>query len=34
VLKGIPVPAGRLVFLEASGRSTIIPVAGLFGCRN
>lgn len=34
VLKGIPIPTGRMIVLEESGRETIIPVAGLFGCRN
>lgn len=34
VLKGIPIPTGRMVVKEANGRETIIPVAGLFGCRN
>ncbi len=34
VLKGIPIPTGRMVIKEADGRETILPVAGLFGCRN
>lgn len=34
VLKGIPIPTGRMVVREADGRETILPVAGLFGCRN
>jgi hypothetical protein len=34
VLKGIAVPSGRIVLAESSGRETILPVVGLFGCRN
>ena len=34
VLKGIAVQSGRIVLAEASGRETILPVVGLFGCRN
>ena len=34
VLKGIPIPTGRMVVTEPNGRDTIMPVAGLFGCRN
>ena len=34
VLKGIAVPTGRIVLGENSGRETVIPVVGLFGCRN
>ncbi|MCH1569595.1 MAG: hypothetical protein L7U47_09300 [Alphaproteobacteria bacterium] len=34
VLKGIAVPAGRIVLGETSGRETVVPVVGLFGCRN
>ena len=33
VLKGIPIPYGRMVITERDGQATIIPVSGLFGCR-
>lgn len=34
VLKGIAVPTGRIVLAETSGREIVIPVVGLYGCRN
>lgn len=34
VLKGVAVSGGRIELSEPSGRETIIPIVGLYGCRN
>lgn len=34
VLKGVAISGGRIELGEPSGRETIIPIVGLYGCRN